>query len=143
MLSKGTLSLKGTKIPMAADLSLYYPYELMMLHWIGSQEPPVSSSLINEGGRLLELIGVSSIGKDMWNVICGDPTSYPNLFPYSDDGELAQGCYTKVKTGVLLAELFLLNSFVAPEGEIHRHVRRAIHNLCSVDCEFVLIGVSG
>ena len=130
---------------MASDLSLYYPYELMMLHWIGSQEPPVSSSLINEGGRLLELIGISSISRDMWNVICGDPSSYPNLFPYSDDGELERysGVLTKVKTGVLLAELFLLNSFVVPEGEIHRHVRRAIHQLCSVDCEFVLIGVSG
>lgn len=130
---------------MASDLSLYYPYELMMLHWIGSQEPPVSSSLINEGGRLLELIGVSSISRDMWNVICGDPSSYPNLFPYSDDGELERysGVLTKVKTGVLLAELFLLNSFVVPEGEIHRHVRRAIHQLCSVDCDFVLIGVSG
>lgn len=129
---------------MASNLSIYYSYELMMLHSVGvHRDLPVSSSLFNEDGRLLELIGCSSIGKDMWNVICGDPECFPNLFSYSDDGKLAAGCYTMVKTGVLLAELFLLNSRVVPEGLIHRHVRKAICNLCSASSDFVLINVRG
>lgn len=105
---------------MASDLSIYRPEELR------------------------PLIGVSSISKDMWNVICEDPTCSPNLSPYSDDGELGphSEVYTMVKTGVFLDELSLLNTLVCPSG-IHRHIRTAIRDLCSVSCDFVLISVSG